>query len=98
MIGNDIIDLSFAKLESNWQRRGFLEKQFSVNELAKLVITSLKKISINATINKIKRPLIIAEISGNHNGNKKSFLNHIKEAAINVISAVLLGMNFSDVI
>ena len=34
-------------------------------------------------INKIKRPLIIAEISGNHNGNKKSFLNHIKEAAKN---------------
>ena len=32
MIGNDIIDLSAAKLESNWQRRGFLEKQFSNNE------------------------------------------------------------------
>lgn len=31
--------------------------------------------------NKIARPLIIAEISGNHNGNKKSFLNHIKIAA-----------------
>ena len=32
MIGNDIIDLSLAKIQSNWQRRGFLEKQFSVNE------------------------------------------------------------------
>ena len=32
MIGNDIIDLSFAKRESNWQRRGFLEKQFTNNE------------------------------------------------------------------
>ena len=32
MIGNDIIDLSFARLESNWQRRGFLEKQFTANE------------------------------------------------------------------
>ena len=32
MIGNDIIDLSFAKKESNWQRRGFLEKQFTKNE------------------------------------------------------------------
>lgn len=32
MIGNDIIDLSLAKTESNWQRRGFLEKQFSANE------------------------------------------------------------------
>ena len=32
MIGNDIIDLSLAKIESNWQRRGFLEKQFTENE------------------------------------------------------------------
>ena len=32
MIGNDIIDLSIAKIESNWQRRGFLEKQFTANE------------------------------------------------------------------
>ena len=32
MIGNDIIDLSLAKTESNWQRRGFLEKQFTANE------------------------------------------------------------------
>jgi len=32
LIGNDIIDLSLAKIESNWQRRGFLEKQFSSTE------------------------------------------------------------------
>ena len=32
MIGNDIIDLSLAKTESNWQRKGFLEKQFTANE------------------------------------------------------------------
>lgn len=36
-----------------------------------------------AKFKKIKRPLIITEISGNHNGNKKSFLNHIKIAAKN---------------
>jgi len=29
LIGNDIIDLSVAKLESDWQRKGFLEKQFT---------------------------------------------------------------------
>ena len=34
MIGNDIIDLSLAETESNWQRNGFLEKQFTVNEQA----------------------------------------------------------------
>ena len=32
MIGNDIIDLSIAKIESNWHRRGFLEKLFTENE------------------------------------------------------------------
>ena len=32
MIGNDIIDLSLAKTASNWQRKGFLEKQFTIKE------------------------------------------------------------------
>ena len=32
---------------------------------------------------KYKRPKIIAEISGNHNGNKKRFLNLIKHACVN---------------
>jgi len=43
------------------------------------------KIKINKKINfeTNKRPLIIAEISGNHNGSKRSFLKHIKQAAAN---------------
>jgi len=32
MIGNDIVDLSLAKKQSNWRRRGFLEKVFSRDE------------------------------------------------------------------
>lgn len=32
MIGNDIIDLDLAQKESNWRRKGFLEKQFSKQE------------------------------------------------------------------
>jgi phosphopantetheinyl transferase (holo-ACP synthase) len=32
MIGNDIVDLSLAATESNWQRPGFLEKQFTIKE------------------------------------------------------------------
>ena len=31
-IGNDIVDLNLAKTESNWQRVGFLEKQFTKRE------------------------------------------------------------------
>ena len=31
-IGNDIIDLKLAKTQSNWQRKGFLEKQFTQKE------------------------------------------------------------------
>ena len=29
MIGNDIVDLKLASIESNWQRKGFLDKVFT---------------------------------------------------------------------
>lgn len=32
MIGNDIVDLSQARQDSNWQRRGFLDKVFTEHE------------------------------------------------------------------
>ena len=32
MIGNDVVDLASAKTESNWQRKGFLNKIFTENE------------------------------------------------------------------
>ena len=32
MIGNDIVDLNLAETQSNWQRKGFLEKQFTQKE------------------------------------------------------------------
>ena len=32
MIGNDVVDLALAKIESNWQRKGFLNKIFTENE------------------------------------------------------------------
>lgn len=32
MIGNDLVDLQLAKEQSNWQRRGFLQKLFSKEE------------------------------------------------------------------
>lgn len=38
MIGNDIVDLEFAKIESNWKRKGYLDKIFSQKE--QLLVTS----------------------------------------------------------
>lgn len=32
MIGNDIIDLDLAKVESNWKRKGYIEKIFTASE------------------------------------------------------------------
>ncbi len=32
MIGNDVIDLALAKTESNWKRKGFLNKLFTPKE------------------------------------------------------------------
>ena len=36
MIGNDIVDLTLAKTQSNWQRSGFLEKQFTDFEIQEI--------------------------------------------------------------
>ena len=36
-IGNDIVDLKLAKSESNWERRGFLEKQFTQKEQGEIL-------------------------------------------------------------
>ena len=32
MIGNDVVDLALAKVESNWQRKGYLNKIFTTKE------------------------------------------------------------------
>ena len=32
MIGNDIVDLDLARTQSNWQRKGFLDKIFTKKE------------------------------------------------------------------
>lgn len=32
MIGNDIIDLALAKVQSNWKRKGYLDKIFTTQE------------------------------------------------------------------
>lgn len=32
MIGNDIVDLGLAEVQSNWRRKGFLKKVFTANE------------------------------------------------------------------
>ena len=40
MIGNDIVDLALAKKESNWNRKGFLEKIFTKEE--QLLISTSK--------------------------------------------------------
>lgn len=32
MIGNDIVDLDVARCQSNWQRKGFLDKIFTIKE------------------------------------------------------------------
>lgn len=37
MIGNDIIDLALTKKESNWQRKGILDKLFTISEQETIV-------------------------------------------------------------
>lgn len=40
MIGNDIVDLALARQESNWQRKGFLDKLFTAHEQQLIQIAS----------------------------------------------------------
>jgi phosphopantetheinyl transferase (holo-ACP synthase) len=44
MIGNDIVDLALAEKESNWKRKGFLDKIFTQNE--QLLISNAKNPTI----------------------------------------------------
>ncbi|MDQ0637632.1 phosphopantetheinyl transferase (holo-ACP synthase) [Pedobacter sp. W3I1] len=41
MLGNDIVDLDLAKIQSNWKRKNYLDKIFTAEE--QLLITSAKK-------------------------------------------------------
>lgn len=46
MIGNDIIDLALAQQESNWQRKGFLNKIFTPSEQRLILNTSNPEIMV----------------------------------------------------
>lgn len=42
MIGNDIVDLALARKQSNWKRKGFLDKIFTISEQY-LILNSKKQ-------------------------------------------------------
>lgn len=46
MIGNDVVDLNFARNESNWQRIGFLDKIFTKNEQLLLNNSGNKELAV----------------------------------------------------
>lgn len=46
MIGNDIIDLDLARKESNWKRKGFLEKIFSQQEQNLILNDSIPELMV----------------------------------------------------
>jgi phosphopantetheinyl transferase (holo-ACP synthase) len=46
VIGNDIVDLAVAKKESNWQRKGFLNKIFTFEEQLRIQSSENQEIAI----------------------------------------------------
>ena len=46
MIGNDIVDLTFAKKESNWKRPRFLDKVFTISEQKLITNSSQQSIMV----------------------------------------------------
>lgn len=43
MIGNDIVDLNLAKIQSNWRRRGYLQKVFTCREREQIFASENKE-------------------------------------------------------
>lgn len=41
MLGNDIVDLNAAKIQSNWKRNGYLAKIFSAEEQAQILTSNV---------------------------------------------------------
>ncbi len=46
MIGNDIVDLALARKESNWRRKGFLDKIFTKNEQLSILNSDTPEIMV----------------------------------------------------
>jgi phosphopantetheinyl transferase (holo-ACP synthase) len=46
VIGNDIVDLSLAKKESNWKRKGFLNKIFTEKEQFQIISSNNSEIMV----------------------------------------------------
>lgn len=46
MIGNDVIDLKLARQESNWKRKGFLDKLFTKKEQALIFSSETPEIMV----------------------------------------------------
>ena len=46
MIGNDIVDLALAQKESNWKRKGFLDKIFTLNEQSQILNAEIPAIMV----------------------------------------------------
>ncbi|WP_025740503.1 4'-phosphopantetheinyl transferase family protein [Aquimarina pacifica] len=46
MIGNDIVDLQLAKHQSNWQRKGWLQKVFTASEIQEIVSSEVPEITV----------------------------------------------------
>lgn len=46
MIGNDVIDLKLAREESNWKRKGFLDKLFTKDEQNLIFLAEIPEIMV----------------------------------------------------
>lgn len=74
MIGNDVVDLALAKVESDWRRKGFLEKLFSDNEIQLIVTSENPELSVwNLWSRKEAAYKIFNRKTGNRRFNPKYF-------------------------
>ena len=74
MIGNDIVDLALAQKESNWQRKGFLEKLFTDYEQSVILTAANSEVMVwNLWSRKEAAYKIYNRMSGRRVFNPKAF-------------------------
>ena len=81
MIGNDIVDLHFARQENNWRRKGFLDKVFTAHEQQRIQSASDPDVMVWAlwSMKESVYKLIVRE-TGNRFFAPKKIACHLNES------------------
>jgi phosphopantetheinyl transferase (holo-ACP synthase) len=88
MIGNDIVDLALARKESNWKRKGFLDKIFTNKE--QLLILNAKNSEVMVW-NLWSRKEAVYKIYNRQTGIRRYFPLQFECFDLEIINGIIFG-------